>query len=307
MLRSSYFLILLALLGCTDQERQSSSPTRTLIDARGQEVKVPAHPRRVFADSATGFDLMVALLDREQIAGVVSTAIRYSPAVGSEAQWADLPKPNGFHASDILALNPDLVLVSDWRPPTVPALLQRQGIHTLRLSTPTTYPELLGLIRYSAQALDGVQRGEKLIEELNRRKEGLAANQDLAQVRVLSYGNYGAGGSCAGANTAYGLMIELAGMQNAAAEFGLVGNGPLDLEQMLRMNPDLLLLSEAEEGGHSPTLDWLLNQGAARQVRAVAEKRWVIMPVHLHSTCSHHIMDAAETLARETRALLNNL
>jgi hypothetical protein len=36
----------------------------------------------------------------------------------------------------------------------------------------------------------------------------------------------------------------------------------------------------------------------------VREERWVILPVHLHSTSSHHIMDAAETLAKETQALL---
>ena len=304
MARLLPFMVSLGLTACREGTVDSTAPTRTITDEQGREVQVPLHPTRVFADSATGFDLMVALLEPDQIAGVVSTALRYSLPTGSLEQWESLPNPAGFHAADILALDPDLVLLSDWRPPTVPNLLQRQGICILRLPTPTSYAGLTELIRFSAEALDAVDRGTEMIADLNRRREALANNSVLTEERVLSYGNYGAGGSCAGEDTAYDLLIELSGMQNAAAEFGLVGNGPLDLEQMLRMDPDLLLLSEAENGGHSPTLEWLLSQSAARQVRAVREERWVILPVNLHSTSSHHIMDAAETLARKTRALL---
>lgn len=307
MIRFLFLLIVAFGWGCGGSKVPPGAPMRSIIDPKGHKISVPLHPRKVFADSATGFDLMVALLEPEQVGGVVSTALRYSLAAGSLDRWKGLPNPAGFHAADILALGPDLVLVSDWRPPTVPNLLQRQGICVVRLPTPTSYKGLTELIRFSSEVMGVVQRGEDLLGDLARRRAVLAENKQLEAVRVLSYGNFGAGGSCAGGGTAYGLLIELAGMRNAGKEFGLVGNGPLDLEQMLRMDPDLLLLSEAEEGGHSPTLDWLLAQSAAREVRAVKEKRWVILPVHLHSTSSHHIMDAAETLADKATKLNEKL
>ncbi len=306
MIRFLSFLVVALVCACGGSNAPPSVPMRNIVDGAGHEVSVPVKPRRVFADSATGFDLMVELLEPEQIVGVVSTALRYSLAAGSLERWEGLPNPAGFHAADILALDPDLVLVSDWRPPTVPSLLQRQGICVVRLPTPTSYQGLKELIRFSSEALGAVQRGEQLMADLDRRRAVLVANEALKDVRVLSYGNYGAGGSSAGNGTAYDFLIELSGMRNAAAEFGLVGNGPLDLEQMLRMDPDLLLLAEAENGGHSPTLEWLLGQGAAREVRAVKEKRWVILPVNLHSTSSQHIMDAAEALAHKASALLKS-
>lgn len=295
-----------ALLGllCACGETSGQNPDlklRELESPSGELVAVPSRPLRVFSDSATGFDLMLALLPRERFAGVVSTAVRYSALARTGEELTDLARPDGFHAETILALEPDLVLVSDWRPPTVPSILAERGIPTATLPTPQTFEDLLDLVHWAALLFDRVEQGEQLAEELERRRATLAEESAGESLRVVSYSNYGTAGYCAGSGTSWDLMIRLAGLENAAASAGIEGNQPLDLEQLIQLDPDLLLVSESEEGGNSPTLDNLKAHPAASTLRAVKEGRWVVLPVHLHATSSHHLLDAAEALAEGAR------
>ena len=70
--------LLLASCGAEPASTVTSGELRAVRAPGGEELRVPARAERVFADSATGFDLMLALLPRERFAGVVSTALRYS-------------------------------------------------------------------------------------------------------------------------------------------------------------------------------------------------------------------------------------
>ncbi len=295
--------LLLAGCGAEPASTVTSGELRAVRAPGGEELRVPARAERVFADSATGFDLMLALLPRERFAGVVSTALRYSAVARTAQELGDLPRPEGFHAEDVLALGPDLVLVSDWRPPAVPDLLRARGISTVRLPTPATWEDLEQLVTFAAALFAEEAAGDELLQELRARRATLAAPSDRSDLRVLAYSNFGTSGYCAGSRTSWDLMIELAGMRNAAAEAGIEGNSAIDLERVLQLDPDVLLVSESEEGGDSPTLAVLRTHEAARELRAVKEQRWVVLPVHLHATSSHHLLDAAEALARGVDAL----
>ena len=307
-MRRPLLLLALALAACGADLGPVGTPAlRTVAAPGGGTIQVPVEPRRVFADSATGFDLMLALLPPERFAVVVSTALRYSAVARTPADLPgleDLPRPEGFHAEDILALGPDLVLVSDWRPPAVPSLLEARGISTVRLPTPTTWEELEELVTFTAEVLAQPEAGAELLSGLRARKERLGGPSGRGALRVLTYSNFGSSGYCAGAGTSWDLMVRLAGMRNAAAEAGLEGNSAIDLERVLELDPDVLLVSESEEGGDSPTLAVLRTHEAARQLRAVQLERWIVLPVHLHATSSHHLLDAAEALAAAADDLL---
>ena len=150
-----------------------------------------------------------------------------------------------------------------------------------------------------AAKLDEAQRGQAFVEGLEARRRSLQEKAPRSGMRVLPYGNYGAGGTTAGRGTTWQIMIELAGMRNAAAEAGMDGHPEIEFEQILAIDPDFFLVSEpdGQETGSGETL--LRNEPLLQNLRAVKEGRFLRLPEYLYSAASHHVLTAAEMLGEQ--------
>jgi iron complex transport system substrate-binding protein len=150
------------------------------------------------------------------------------------------------------------------------------------------------------------ERADEVVAGLRARiaalEEGAGARRGT---RVLGYSNYGMGGLASGEGTTMDLMARLAGLRNAAAEAGIEGYRNVDFEDLLSLDPDVLVVGAQGDGFQgSPTVDVLRGEPVLANLRAVRDERIVVMPSHLFATNSHHLVDAAEELARRIDALL---
>ena len=118
--------------------------------------------------------------------------------------------------------------------------------------------------------------------------------------RMMSLTPYGEALWTGGAGTTYDLMMRLAGQENASAEAGLEGNVQLRLEELLELDPDVILTGM---GSGAAGLEHLRDHPTLGQLKAVQEERFVRLPAYLVSTSSHEILTAAEALAEGLRAL----
>jgi ABC-type Fe3+-hydroxamate transport system substrate-binding protein len=134
------------------------------------------------------------------------------------------------------------------------------------------------------------------------------------KLRALCYSNFGEGGSTAGSETTLDEMMRLAGLTNAAAAIGRVGHGGLDFEQLLELDPDLILCSQplrmqagpaGDRGGASEQL--LYAEPRLAGLRAVRERRVLSLPAWLFATGSHEIVHAAEELGLRVDEMLARL
>jgi iron complex transport system substrate-binding protein len=270
----------------------------------GDVVLLEAPPRRIIAGNASVLDGLAALVEPDRIAALPDTALRYSLLAEDPGGFGELPRLESFEAEAILAPRPDLVLVHGYqRGTTVDRVLER-GVPLVVLPAVTSWTDTLEGLRTLARLVGEDERGARLVDDLEGRRRRLQEPAARSGLTVLPYGNYGAGGSTAGAGTTWQVMIELAGMRNAATEAGLVGHPGIDFEQILAIQPDFFLVGDGADGEAGSAETVLRAEAALGSLEAVREGRFLRLPEALYSTSSHHVLTAAEALAAQAEALL---
>jgi ABC-type Fe3+-hydroxamate transport system substrate-binding protein len=120
--------------------------------------------------------------------------------------------------------------------------------------------------------------------------------------RAVSYSNMGAGGWAAGGVTTAAETLRLARLENAAA--AKRGHARLTHEELIALDPDLIVVSAAWEGeGGFDCREWLLAEPALADLAAVRGARVLAMPPRLFAATSQEIASAAEWLAEEADRL----
>lgn len=254
-------------------------------------------PVRVMAGNASLLDGLVLLLDPQRMAALPSTAFSYSSLSEEPGAWAEVPLLKKFDAEEILEPNPDLVVIHAYQSNSSIDRIIERDVPVVVLPVAGTWKEILAQVSCLARLVDEEERGAQVIEGLEERRRALQAKAPRSGLRVLPYGNYGSGGTTAGAGTTWQVMIELAGMRNAAAEAGLDGHPDIDFEQLLSIDPDFFLIAKSEGQSGSGALEILKGEPLLADLRAVREQRFLILPESLYSSASQELIKAAERIA----------
>jgi iron complex transport system substrate-binding protein len=247
-------------------------------------------PRRVASLNLAADEILVEILPLERLVGVTHAAD--DPASSNIVGRVPRSVTRFFRADmeRLVALDPDLVVVSEYTDADFLALLLRSGLayHKLeRLDSFAGYRQaLLGLgavVGELEAARRLVVRYDARLVELRKRLENVSAP------RVLYWSNP----FTAGAGTAIGALIECAGGRNAARELEATGLIPIGSERAFVLDPDVVLAARDAEGARGLSQHPLLSR-----MRAVREGRVVELPMRWLVTVSHHAAESCWQLAR---------
>jgi iron complex transport system substrate-binding protein len=276
-------------------------------------------PVRIVATSATAVDVVAALVEPGRIAGFPVQALEYSALHDEPPQFASIAKFEAYLAEPVLALRPDLVVIDPWQAPETSARLREAGVNVLALPEVHGLEDAYAALRAVAQAVGELERAEQLQGELQARCERLRERaakraEGREPLRALCYSNFGGSGSTAGTGTTVHTMFELVGLRNLSAERGTVGHAAATFEDLLALDPDLIVTSQplkmgegssGDRGGASGKL--LRTEPMLAGLRAVREDRIVALPAWLFASGSHELVTGAEKLESEIEALLLRL
>lgn len=294
-----------------------SSPTREraampTIIARGSEngfpmqidmrwagtVTVPAPPQRIVPANAGTVDMVTALVDPSRIAALPITADAWSRVGTHPESFAAVPRYEKFTAELVLEHRPDFLVASPFNAPDTIQRLEEAGVPVLRMPDTFDLASVIEALRLLGEILDVPDASRALVAEIEAREAALLARVPADRdVRALAYANYGFGGTGAGAQTTQHEVFRLAGLRNVLAEAGDVGIAPLDFEDVLALDPDLIVVSHREDTGVGVTEDLLLAEPTLRGLRAVREGRIVSLPARHFFTVSQEILEGGEALA----------
>lgn len=164
---------------------------------------------------------------------------------------SELPTVGYFRtlgAEGVLSLDPDLVLALEGSgPPAVLEQIRAAGIPVVTVPAEDSPEGAVEKIRVVARALGDPSAGRSLaarVEGSFREAAALRSRQAGAGPRALFL--WGRGGGTlmvAGGDTGAGVMMELAGVENAAGS--LPGYTPMNAEAVLLARPDLLIVDRA--------------------------------------------------------------
>ncbi|MGQ0553599.1 MAG: ABC transporter substrate-binding protein [Planctomycetota bacterium] len=276
----------------------------------GHELELAAAPQRILPANAGAADLVMALVAKARLVALPDTAFADGLAAESPETWSGLPTFAKFTAETVLALQPDLVICDPFAAAETLVALRGAGLSVVTVPHPTSWTDLLDTIAVLGQLLGCEPRAAELTTELQTRAARLSAGASARSgLRVLSYTNFGSGGWTAGAGTTVEALLALVGVRNAATEAGFSGHQPLDYEQLLSLDPDILLMGAATASGQAgraglpAALARLRAEPALAGLRALRQEAVVVLPAPLFGTTSHRLLDAAETLAASLDAL----
>jgi iron complex transport system substrate-binding protein len=284
----------------------SAAFPRTVDLGDGRTVTLATEPRRIVPANAATVDVVCALVDPQRVAGLPRPAL---PVTGLAADDPARERPlfSAYEAEPLLALSPDLVLSHTWQGDDTTARLREAGVTVVVLPDADTWPQVREQITRVGRLLGAEERAAALLAACDARVAALAARAaPLAGVRALCYSNGGAGGWVAGTGTSNAELLRLAGLADAAADADLRGHRPLTFEELLVIDPDLLVVGGTGEGQEgSATAALLRSEPSLASLSAVAHERIVVLPSRVYTTISQHLVDGAEMLQAEALEVLD--
>ncbi len=246
-------------------------------------------PRRIASINLSADEVLAEILPPERLVGVT--------------RWVDEPETSNavgrvqpqvfrFQKTDmekLVALTPDLVIVSEYTDADFLRLLERSGLRWHRMAGLASLSGVRQAILELGRAVGEAAKAEQLVaaydlklRDLTRRLEG------ARRPRVL----YWSGGMTAGADTAIGAIIEGGGGANVGREMGVTGIAPPGAERAFMSDPDVILVA------HYPgSVEAVTGHPLLKDLRAVREGRIVVMPNPLLVALSQSTADACVWLA----------
>ncbi|MET0137096.1 MAG: ABC transporter substrate-binding protein [Sphingobium sp.] len=225
-------------------------------------------PRRVVSLNLCTDQLVLALADRDQIAGITRNA-------GIAEMSAEAARSRGLHimggsAEEILGLSPDLIVGMPAR--SNPALGLLKGRYRM-LDVPQAddYATILTSIRSVALALGHAARGEAMIADMER---DLAALPRVRPGQVAAY--YQRRGYMTGTGTLVDELMQRVGLVNLAARLGKPVMARLSLEEMVAAQPDYLIVESATARVTDQGTEMLHHPALARMKRISIPQAWTV-------------------------------
>jgi iron complex transport system substrate-binding protein len=269
---------------------------KRLLDPAGRVRILPAPPRRIVSSYLGSDEILAELVDRARIAAVSI----YADDASSSNCLGAFPPPVARvrgEPEEILALDPDLVLVTNYTQDGTVRLLDGAGVPVLRCESWESFDGVLAHIRLLGAAVGAEAGAEALARGVERRLAAVDARvRGRPRPRVLYYE---LPGYTRGAGALIDEMIERAGGHNVARELGIKGVAELGFESVLALQPEVLVLPGFGVGASATTVpDALMRSAGWSALPAVRAGRVHVIPASAITSVSHHAARGLEELAR---------
>lgn len=294
--------ILLIMAGCAKNNTQvSPQAARTLTDSTGYAVKLPAKPQSIVSLSIGTDELLTGLVPLERIAAL--TYLADDSAISNIADKArQVPRKIKANAETVISLKPDLVLAPNWLPAELVQIIREAGIAVYVYQSPDNVEAVKQTVAELAGVVGEEQAGSRIVEAMNTelsqveaKLRQLPAEQKKVVIQFTVMGGSGGKGST------FDDLCRYAGVKNGAALAGLNANEVLSKEQIVGVNPDILLLPAWDYGGKTDLQKYraeVQNDPALQPIKAVKQHQLIQVPDRYLFASSQYIVDGVRELAK---------
>ena len=290
LLRSIVLLLLVALLAGCAQASQSISVT----DSLGQAVTLAAPAQRIVSLAPSNTEILYAVGAGQQVVG--RDDFSDYPAEVTQVKTVG---GNPYNLEEIVALKPDLVLLTEINTPELATQLKELGITTYYLGNPTDFAGLYKNIQIIGDLTGHAQQAKDLTDTLAQRVN--AVTTKLAGVEQLPVAYYELDASdpakpwTVGPGTFIDVLLTQAKAKNFTVVSGVSEAYPqISVEQIVKIDPDYIILGDAAWGVSVESVGQRPGWGT---LKAVTENKVVPFDDNLVSRPGPRLVDALEQLA----------
>jgi iron complex transport system substrate-binding protein len=199
-------------------------------------------PRRVVSFNQCGDQLVLALADPQQIAGLSPYAA--DARLSAVAEKAKAYPRLDWQAESTIAIDPDLVLIGQNDRPVTKHILRAQGLRLYEIALIDDLATARRQIIEVAAVLGHPARGEKLLAEFDAARARLraAATPNATTALLVNRGGY-----TAGVRSLAAALLAEAGLNPPHGSPPGYG-GYVPLERLLTLRPDIIVLNDMPAG-----------------------------------------------------------
>ncbi len=308
MFRKSFLTFLLALTlllsACAVPGIAGAPATTTapgpivLVDGLGRSVTLAAPARQIVSIAPSGTEILFAIGAGAQVIGRDHNS-DYPEAAKEIADIGGSDVYDKLNTELILSLKPDLVLAGHITPPEQIKTLEVLGATVFMLPNPTDLDGMYANLRTTAQLTGHETETEALITSLQTRVETVETKLAVVQEKPLVF--YEVDGSdikapwTSGPGSFIDTLIGMAGGRNLGAMLKDEW-AQISLEELVKQDPDLILLGDSVWGGVTPEL--VQQRAGWEAMNAVKNNKIFPIDDSIMSRPGPRLVDALETLAR---------
>lgn len=260
-------------------------------------------PQRIASLNVCTDQLVLAMAERSRIATVTflarneDTSYYHKQARGIRINYGT--------AEEIIGIKPDLIVAGRYTTQATTALLKKLGYRIELFELDDSLQQMQRNMRRMAQLLGETQKGEQLIQAMNRRLNAVSQMTSGAQpVAVI----FRANGFTMGRKSLINDILMVAGYRHLSAEMAMDRSGFLPLEKMISADPALIIFGQYKPE-HPSVAHQLLQHPALQSLlasRLKGKKRAsIVISSNLWNCGGPFIVEAGEKLARKRKALLS--
>ena len=223
----------------------NSALAQTKSDAESVHRMATGEPQRIVSlDFCTDISLML-LVSPARIAALTERS--FDPQFSPLALKAQGFESHSGSIEEIIRLKPDLILAGDSHSELISALKQMH-YPVINLKKATSLSDIAPRTRELGQLTETNAQADELLKQFQRLMRSAKKTVTNRSKRALIYAP---NGPPPGAKTFKNELLQHIGLRNVAAELGIIEQGQLGVEQLLRVQPDLLLIDDAARNKNS--------------------------------------------------------
>ena len=296
------FLLIAAAAGCSPVPDKQDGPLQSAYevkDDQGRILKLPHKPKRIVSLSIGTDEVLVHLVPPERIAAL--TYLSDDPEISNITEQAKrIETKVKANPEQLIALQPDLLIVPDWQPQELIDTLRQAGLPVFVYQAPNTIHEIKEMIGKLARVLGEEDSGQNLTGAMDRELAAVKQRIDrIAPERRLTVLQFTLLGASGGAGSLFDDICRHAGVVNGAVEIGKFDL--MSKEQILKVNPDVFIMPMWDYTGEHDMgqyMETILSDPGLQPVKAVKNKRLVMVPDRFQSSASQYIVYGVRDVAK---------
>ena len=281
------------LLSIQSYAEQATTYPLTVMDASQKMVSLDHPPLRVSSKSMFSDQVLIELLPPDHISSL--SRLSNDPTYSLIANKLPTTIPLlDLNVERTIANQPDLLIAANWSDQQKVNILRQAGIHVFVFNTVYTLADIEKNILMLGQLVNQNQRAQQLVETMDRK---LKQHVIIPKHRLTAV-EYTPWGASSNRQSTINTIFEQAGLINAiaATQGDKYGQVPLAKEQLLLINPDVIIVPGTcgkDTNDSSNTFrQELLNDPSLQQLNAIKHHKVICLPQALRSTDSQYIIDA---------------
>lgn len=298
------FLAMTTLTGCMVEK---SSTGRVLTDDAGREVRIPEKPSHIISLTYGTDEVLLGLVSTKRISALSKYAGDEGITFVTKKEKEAVGRTMDLNPEAVMALKPDLVLVSKGTPANFVQTLSASGVPVFVSIIPKNWDDMEVRIKRIAKAVDEEDKGNQMIEDMREKRDALekklsaiSPDQERKALGLSFRGILGKKG------TLFAEVLEMAHVKDGAAIYDIreIPRGSstfISMEVLPAIDPDVILLPVWQSGMHMSESEFaheILSNPAFQDVKAVKNHRMVPFPERYKFVMSQHITDAVEASAK---------